>query len=209
MTIDKLGLYNSALRLMGERKLASLAEVQESRRVLDGIWDEDVIKTCLEQGQWAWASRTIRMEPSNTVAPDFGFRYAFEKPDDWVRTVMISADEYFSEALNRFKDEAGYIWCDLDILYLSHVSDDVNYGRDFSLWTPSFQRYVTAYMAYEGSLRLTASHSIQDRLEQQMAKRLSDAQSKDAVTRPVQFPSRGSWVGARVGRDGRTSDRRR
>ena len=208
MTIDKLGVYNSALRIMGERKLASLTENRESRRVLDGVWDEDAVRYCLEQGQWQWASRSVKLEASESVSPDFGYTYAFEKPNDYIRTVNICTDEYFSNPLNRFVDESGYIFADIDIIYLRYVSDDVEYGRDFSLWTPSFQRYVSAYIAYEASLRLTNSHSIQDRLEQLVKRRLSDAQAKDGVNRPIMFPPRGTFINARHGRDYR-NDRRR
>ncbi len=209
MAIDKLGLYNGALRIMGERKIASLSENREPRRVLDGIWDEDAIKYCLEQGQWGWASRTVKLEASASVDPEFGYRYAFDKPTDYVRTVNLSTDENFSEPLNAFSDEAGYIFAHVDIIYLRYVSDDDDYGRNYELWPQSFTRYVMAYLAYEGSLRLTASHSIQERLEKQMKVRLSDAQSKDGVNRPTMFYPRGTFVTARHGMNARQTDRRR
>lgn len=209
MTIDKLGCYNSALRIMGERKLANLSENRESRRVLDGVWDEDAVRYCLEQGQWQWASRSIKLEASDSVAPEFGYAYAFERPDDYVRTVQIATDEYFSNSLNQFTDESGYFFADVNILYLKFVSDDPEYGRDFSLWTPTFQRFVCAYLAYEASLRLTNSHAIQDRLELLVKKRLSDAQAKDGVNRPTMFPPTGTFVNARHGRNNRYDYRRR
>lgn len=209
MAIDKLGLYNGALRIMGERKIATLSENREPRRVLDGIWDEDAVRYCLEQGQWQWASRTVKLEASTTVEPEFGYRWAFEKPEDYVRTVNISTDEYFNEPLNAFSDEAGYLFSNVDILYLRFVSDHDDYGRNYELWPISFQRYVMSYLAYEGSLRLTASHSIQDRLEKQMKVRQSDAQSKDGVNRPTMFYPRGSFITARHGINARQTDRRR
>ena len=39
---DKLTVYNETLGLLGERKLASLTEQREPRRVLDGFWDQTV-----------------------------------------------------------------------------------------------------------------------------------------------------------------------
>lgn len=208
MTIDKLGFYNAALRLLGERRLASLTENREPRRVLDGVWADDAIGACLEQGQWSWASRSIKMEATSSADTDFGYEYAFQKPDDYVRTISLCNDEYFSSTLNRFTDEGDYLYADSDTIYLRYVSDGVNYGRNYALMPQSFQRYVIAFMAYEASLRLTNSHAIQDRLEQQMRRRLSDAQAKDGVNRPVQFPPRGSWSRARQGNSSRMDGRR-
>lgn len=199
MAIDKLGLYNAALRLMGERRLANLSENREPRRVLDGVWADDAIGSCLEQGQWSWASRSLKMEATPSEVADFGYKYVFQKPDDYVRVITLCNDEYFSSSLNRFVDEGDYFYVDNDTIYLRYVSDGINYGRNYALWPQSFQRYVIAFMAYEASLRLTNSHAIQDRLELQMKRRLSDAQAKDGVNRPVQYPPRGSWLKARQG----------
>lgn len=199
MTIDKLGLYNGALRLMGERKLNSLTENREPRRVLDGVWADDAVGACLEQGQWSWASRSIRMEASPSQVSDFGYQYVYPHPDDYVRLINICRDEYFNDSLNRFSDEGENFFADDQIVYLKYVSNGADYGRNYALWTPSFQRYVIAFMASEASLRLTNSHAIQDRLQMEAKRRLSDAQAKDGVNRPIQYPPRGNWLKSRHG----------
>lgn len=208
MAITKLQLYNGALRLCGERK-TTLTEEREPRRLLDDVWDEDVIKRCLEQGQWQFATRTVKLEASTSVSPDFGYAYAFEKPDDWVRTTMLASDEYFYNSLTQTTMEAGYIFSDLDILYLAYVSDDASYGRDLSLWPMSFSKYVMAEMALEVSPRLTGVKVDMDKLERIRDKRLTDAQNTDGVNRPTRFPSRGAWNDSRHGRYTRFTDRRR
>lgn len=45
---SKLTVYNGALLVLGERKLASLSESTPSRRKLDTVWDDDGVKHCLE-----------------------------------------------------------------------------------------------------------------------------------------------------------------
>jgi hypothetical protein len=208
MAITKLQLYNGALRLCGERKV-TLTEEREPRRILDDIYDEDVIKRCLEQGQWQFATRTVKLEASTSVSPDFGYAYAFEKPSDWVRTTMLASDEYFHNVLTQMSMEAGYIFSDLDILYLAYVSDDASYGGDLSLWPLSFSKYVMAEMAYEAAPRLTGVKVDMEKLERLRDKRLVDAQNTDGVNRPTRFPSRGSWNNSRHGRYTRFTDRRR
>lgn len=200
MAIDKLKLYNSALRILGERSLANLTENREARRVLDGVWDEDPILYCLEQGQWQWASRTVKLSASNDVDPsEFGFQYAFELPEDYVRIVQMSYSETLEPPLNRFLEEGNFIFGDNDVLYLRYVSSSDQYGRDYSLWTPAFHRYVIAYIAHEASMRITSSAGLRRDVEEMVKRRLSDAQNKDGVNRPTMFMQRGTFSRARHG----------
>src|SRR3546814_6155120 len=95
MTATQLSLYNGALRLCGEAKLANLTEDREPRYVLDDVWDDGALRHCLQQGLWNFAMRTVEAEYSPSVEPSFGFRRAFDKPTDWVRTAAMASDEYF------------------------------------------------------------------------------------------------------------------
>src|SRR5258708_823139 len=120
---DKLSLYNGALtEFLGERKLANLTENREPRRVLDEIWDGGALRYCLEQGLWNFAMRTIQLTYSPSVEPDFGFRYAFDKPTDWVRTAALCVDEFFRCPLLQYNDEAGFWFADIDTIYVRYIS---------------------------------------------------------------------------------------
>lgn len=208
MTIDKLGLYQGALRMVGERKLSGLTENRKPRHDLDDVWAEDPIKACLEAGGWAFATRTAAMEADSGISPDFGYTYGFEKPSDWVRTVAISLDEYFNPPLTEYRDEGGYLWLDNEEVYFAWVSDDASYGRNYSLWPISFQNYVMAYMGKKILPGLTSSKTDIESLDNDMKKYLSQAQGKNALTRPTQRQPQGSWVSSRGGRpNGRRSDR--
>lgn len=149
MTTTKLSLYNSTLRKLGERKLASLAEDRLPRRLLDDIWDDGAVDYCLGQGEWTFATRTQLLNASTSIEPDFGFKYAFEKSSDWVETVAICTDEYFRTGLAQYSDEANIIYCDQDEIYVKFTSNDSAYGGDYSLWSKTFEEYVTTYMASE------------------------------------------------------------
>lgn len=208
MAWTKLKLYNGAVRICGERK-TTLAEEREPRRLLDDVWDDDIIKTCLEKGQWQFATRTAQLEKSSSVSPTFGYSYAFEKPSDYIRTVMLSADEFFSEPMTQFADETNYIFAEIDPIYFAYVSDDESYGRDLSLWPQSFGRYVQSELALEIAPRLKGTRTDVVAVEEERDRRLNDAQDKDGVNRPTRFPSRGAWNQARHGRYARHTDRRR
>lgn len=207
MTVTQLQLYNGALRLCKERSLATLSENREPRRLLDAVWADDAVKLWLEAGQWQFATKSVKIDYDTGVTPSFGYSRAFARPDDYVRTVAISANEYFDPVLTAYRDEAGYIYADLDEIYLAYVSDAADYGRDMSLWPPSFVRFAQADLAAEINPRLTGSTVSTKELMELREKRLSEAQGKDGVNRPTQFASQGSWVSARVGRA--RSDNRR
>src|ERR1700724_1414124 len=70
----QLFIYNEALGHLGERQLASLSEPREPRRVLDSYWS-DVVGFCLSQGLWKFAKRTILIDNSSSLTPQFGYNY--------------------------------------------------------------------------------------------------------------------------------------
>lgn len=201
----KLSLYNEALRICGERKLASLTEDREPRRLLDDVWDEGAIDYCLEQGQWNFAIRSAKLEYAPSIDPAFGYQYAFERPIDFVRLAAFCSDEYYNVPLTQFSEEGGFWFSDLDEIYIKYVSNDASYGTDYSLYPQTFVRYVAAYLASEIIDRLTQNNSLWDKTYRLMQKRLIDARSKDAMNEPTQFPPTGRWVSSRRG--GARSDR--
>lgn len=197
---SKLSVFNGALRELGERKLSSLAENREPRRVLDSIWDNDAIKTCLAAGLWNFAMRTSMIDYSPSVEPDFGYRRAFDKATDWIRTAAVCEDEYFKCPLLYYNDEAAYIYSDLDTIYVQYVSDGNDYGGDLSNWSPNFVRYVEAWLAARAAMPLTQSTARRDDMERLAEVWLTKAKSTDAMDEPTKFPPPGSWTRARRGR---------
>ena len=191
---DKLGLFNGALRLLGERKLASLVEAREPRRVLDDIWDEGAVKYCLSQGLWNFASRSGQYTYSPSYTPEFGLAFAFEKPEDWVRTSAVCSDEYFKVPLLNYSDEGGLWFADIDTLYIRYVSNDASFGGDLALWPLNFAKYVQSYLAFEAAPKISGSASKVADIEKAMRHRLTQARSSDAMDEPTKFPARSSWL---------------
>ncbi len=192
-----LSLYNGALRNCGERKLASLTEEREPRRLLDDIWDDGAVRYVLELGQWNFGVRTSQLTYSPSVSnPGFGYRYAFDRPTDLVRLIGISGDEYFSMPLTEYQPEGSYFWCDLDTIYLRYISDDDAYGADLSLWPQSFVKLFESYLARELGPRLK-NFSDMDRINAEFKVKLADAKAKDAMEGPSAKSPPGSWVSSR------------
>lgn len=192
---SQLNVYNDALRLVGERQLVSLTENREPRRLLDAVWD-GAVDYCLEQGQWNFAIRSQRLTYSPSVEPPFGYRRAFDKPDDYVRTVAITSDERFNNALLSYTDEAGFWFSDLDEIYLRYVSKDESFGKDTSLWPQTFRHFVAAYLATQIAPRLK-NDTDGDRLLRDYRMKKIDALTKDAMQEATKRVPSGSWVNSR------------
>jgi hypothetical protein len=196
--VDKLSLFNGALRVVGERKLASLTENRPSRYLLDSAWDDNAVDYVLEMGSWVFATRTMEYTYSPSIEPDFGFPYAFNIPDDHIRTVAICSDEFFQCPLLQRKEEAGYWFASLDKIYVRYVSNDAAYGNDYSLWPMTFVKFFQAYLALEIAPDLK-NFSDLERVKKVFKERLDDALSKDALADPTAFPPMGSWASSRLG----------
>lgn len=197
MTTSKLTIYNGANRLLGERK-TTLTEDRSARRYLDDAWDDGLVDGALEQGYWSFATRTIEITANASVTPDFGYQYAFDKPDDYIKLAAISADEYFSNTLHQYSDESSYWFSDYDVLYIKYISNDTAYGLDYSRWPRSFQKLVQAMLADDVKELVTGNDGKYDRIKKALKDAKVDARSKDAMNRPTSFAPAGSWVSARM-----------
>lgn len=207
----RLTLYNAALQLMTERKLTALDDPAEeqSQIELDTCWDGGAVDYCLEQALWNFATRSISLTYDPDVTTVFGLKYAFNKPSDWIRTSAISDDEFFNDPLMDYRDEGERWFSDSQTIYIKYVSNDSQFGADYSLWPQTFQKVVAAYLAMETCDRITQNRIKRADMEVKFARRLFDASSKDAFNQATQMPAAGSWVRSRGwnGRDQRRGNR--
>ena len=201
---SKLLVFNAALLLCGERKLASLTENREPRRLLDDVFDGGAVKTCLEAAFWNFGTRSLKIEFDPGVDPDFGFQRAFVKPSDWCRTAVVSASEYFRPPFkdDQFADEAGFWFADIDTLYVKMVSDGADYGGDLGNWTESFARYFEAYLASRVAWKITRDKKTVEAIQVELKRLLKGASAKDAQDSGTSVPPEGAWNRARRGRGG-------
>lgn len=195
---SKLTVYNGSLRLLGERRLASLTEDRPSKRYLDDAWDDGLVDSILEQGFWNFATRSIEATASTSIEPDFGYRYAFDKPDDYIRTAAICTDEYFRNPLHEYSDEAEYWFADHDVLYIQYISNDASYGNNMAVWPETFNKLAQATLADEVKELITGNENKYEIIKKALKDARVDARSKNAMNKPVKFSPSGSWVRARM-----------
>lgn len=199
----RLQVYNGALLLVGERRLAALTENREPRHLLDLVWQDGGVRYCLEQAQWKFAMRASMFTYDPAVDPSFGYRYAFTKPTDWVATSGVCSDERYNVPLLQYKDEVGYWFADLEDIYVRYVSDSTDYGSDLTRWTDTFREFVEAHFARKIVRKIPGGSDKVEDVERAERLALKLAKNKDAMADPPKFPPMSAWPGARVGRWGR------
>lgn len=193
MSYSRLQLYNDALLLCQERSLANLTENREPRYLLDQVWDNNGVQTCLEEANWYFAMRSVQLDPDPSVSPPFGYPYAYSKPTDWLLTDNVASDEFFRMPLTRYVDEAGYWYTDIAILYVRYVSNDAGYGQNMALWPQSFVEFAAAHFADKVVRKLSTSAELVKEIIDLRKKRLLIAKSKSARAEPTKFPAPGTW----------------
>lgn len=205
---SKLSVYNGINLVLGQRKLASLAEGRPSRRRLDTWWDEGGVRECLQEGLWNFAMRTVSLtySPSVAVAIDGGYLRAFDVPTDFVRIALLSDDPGFCNLRTDYVIEGDYIQANCDTIYLKYVSDDVQFGMDLAKWPAKFTEFVHQSGADKLCIATTNSPDRKEQCAKDRKKALNVARSLDAMDEsPKQIPA-GSWSRSRRGSGG-TKDR--
>lgn len=203
---DKLTLYNLALGHLGERKLASLNEQREPRRVLDDFWSS-VSNYCLERKIWNFMIRTVQTDSSSTLIPAFGFNFAFKIPPDWIRTVWVGTDPTMKQPLNNYKEETGYWYANVTPLFISYTSNDPLYGLNLGGWPASFEDYVGLRLAAQACYRITKKTDLltgEEGLLKREVKAYKVASANCSMNEAVGFAPVSSWVRSR--RWGRGAD---
>lgn len=198
---DKLTVYNLTAHHLGVRRFKSLSDPVEARRVIDDYWDTTVLR-CLEEAMWNFMLRTIQGDASTNVVPAFGWKYAFPKPVDFVRTTIVSSVETFVPPLTDYVDETNYWYANFTPLFVKYQSNDPQYGMDLGAWSANFTTYVSLQLAEDACLKATGST---DRLEGNfgISRRLRTARikakSNDAMDEgPREMPT-GTWARSRRG----------
>jgi hypothetical protein len=195
----QLGVYNKALRFLEERKLASLTENREPRRYLDDEWADAVIY-CLSQGYWKHSIRNVQMNAEVNQNPNFGFQFAFLKPDDWISTFQVADNEVYMPLLRRYDDQNNYWYSDITPIYVKYTSSDPRFGLNMALWTPNFVEYLAGYLAQLLCPRIKQAADKIDRIDKLVVRLRREGLAKDAMDLPPGKIPYGDWVMSRAPR---------
>lgn len=205
--VSKLNHWNAALLEIGQERLSDTGDPVVAARELTFVWSQ-VVAECLAAGSWNFATETIKAEADTGVTPEFGFTEVFAKPSDWVRTVGVSGDEFFSFPLLDYYDDVNFWSSNYSPIYVRYVSNDTGMGLEMSRWTANFDRFVDLELAERVCMKLTQSASMKEDIGKRRDKARKRALNFDAMQeQQPKFAPPSGWTTARWGRNGSGRDR--
>lgn len=203
MATTRLKIYNGALQACKVRQIASLSVNEEARRELDLVWNDNGVRYCLQRGQWTFARVAAKFNADTSITPQFGYRYGFAKPTDYVNTSAVCSDEFYNAPLTQYADEAGFWYADIDTIYVKYTSDGATFGGDLALWPEAFTEYVKMYFASKVCGKLSGDNAREAEIVKPrtglLAIALDIAKNSDMQGEPPRFPPMGRWTRARIG----------
>ncbi len=202
--VAKLELYNRALRHLKTVRLATLGELTASRRELDAVYDGS-LQYALELGGWKFATRTSSLTEPDAASTNFGLAYAYPKPSDFVRWVAICPDDLFTTEVEDWEEEAGYVYSNLNALYIKYVSNSTSYGLDLTAWPDNFVELVALIMAERACIPITSDVKLESDIAEKRRRAETRAKRFDAIKERTKFKPTGALVTSRFA--GRVSPR--
>lgn len=206
---SQLGLYNSALHKIKQRRIASLVATDPARYELDAEYN-DTVTWMLEQADWNFADKSVAINHSDDLSPLYGFSYAFEVPDDFLRLTGISANGIMQPPLlagefkyERVASDASSVmtwFANCDPLYVSYISSDALWGFNLGGWTASFADACAYELGWRIAPQVT-NWSATEKADYRTDKRraLFRASNKDARNQAAQTVPVGQMLRSRVG----------
>tara|TARA_R100000951_G_scaffold106876_1_gene101774 strand:+ start:5869 stop:7677 length:1809 start_codon:yes stop_codon:yes gene_type:complete len=153
MAATKLGVYNNALTLLGERKLAGIYEARTPRYTLDEVWNLGAVDYCLELAKPRFAHKTSALT-SPATSSEHALDSVYTLPTDYKTIVGVYSDDELTEPIDRYLIEGRTIATNVaTTIYLRYISN----SPALSQWTPAFTQMVAAFLAKETASKLNAS----------------------------------------------------
>lgn len=186
-------IYNDALSIIGMEPLATNDNQTDRKVKLDRVLDARLVESLLEDISWQYAITSDKVEYNSSIEPEWGYKYAFDKPSNLLRLEGIYTDEYFTNPLVHYHDEDSLILCDLQTIYVQYVSD--SFITNPSAWPAFFSRLVAARMAKDAAGSISGADV--RRADEEYTRRMYNATTNDSVQSPPRVIREGNWVKAR------------
>lgn len=187
----KLSVFNEALRLLGQPLMSNPDSTGEDGRQMRDAY-VGAVNWCFEQGSWNFA--IVRQQLARDAAvPSWGYKYYYQLPPDYRRTVEISETGYPGSALLAFEVEDGKIATNAEMVYLKYISSEL-LTLTPGEWSQSFSDYVSAVLALRTCPKLNAN--AMNEVNAAVKSYRLIALANDAIQSPPQRRQPGAFVQA-------------
>jgi hypothetical protein len=202
MPLADVDIANRALLAVGASRISSLNDDSEAALSIAGYisaWRAFFIGS---QGSanWSWAKARASL-PALSAAPEWGFKYAYQLPSDFVTLISIGDYGPYPNISNvRGRDdgewsvEGDQILCNYAApLKIRYLRDEPDYSRWGANCTEAFSLYIASQICE----RLTQSNSKKQLIIADYRQALIAAAMDDSKQNPPQDIPDNSWVTSR------------
>lgn len=191
---DIATICNAALQLVKNSKsITSLEQGTKEANACAVIYGE-LRDALLEMHNWKFASKRVKLG-QNATAPTFGWTYAYERPNDFIRVVTVHRGSAGTDSVP-YSIEGTAIYSDAADLYLHYVYR----VTDPNAMSATFRTALSKLLASRLAVALVQSPTLSEKMyEQFLTQDLPTAKSVDSIQNYTdQFPE-SDWVSVRYG----------
>ena len=134
---SRVDICNEALSLIGSESITSFEEKTSTARRMKRLYDTSR-KALLRLHSFNFATKRIRLSPL-TQKPIFGYEYQYQLPNDLIRLISVSSEDYVVE-MDRLLTNSKSI-------ELVYVFDNINEQTYDSLFTECLILYLASKIA--------------------------------------------------------------
>ncbi|WP_180044462.1 MULTISPECIES: hypothetical protein [unclassified Acinetobacter] len=170
----KIDICNQALSLIGADSITSFDDKTSIAKRMKGMYDTSR-KALLRLHPFNFATKRIKLSPL-TQKPDFGYEYQYQLPNDLIRIISASTEDYVLETDKLLTDS--------EKLELIYVFDNTNEETFDSL----FIECLILYLASKAAKPITGSQGAGESFYiqcQDLIKQLKAVQAQEVLS--IQF----------------------
>lgn len=201
MALTKTQVINNGLALIKANLIADPSEASESARNANRIY-EQTVQSELEAHAWYFAKVQASL-PAALIPPVYKFSFAYPVPSDFLRLVELEDKWVFSDI--RLPDTAPdplYEMQGRSILTGLSAPLNITYIADVTastqLWAASFSDVVSAALACDLAMPLTAASGMVELAQKEYEKAVRAAKHANAIQMPPQLMADSSWMSVRA-----------
>jgi hypothetical protein len=172
MTATRVSICNAALRMLGERVIASFDEDTELAEHCRDIYDQ-TRRSILRDHPWSCARKRTILSPISTH-PSFGYTHAFPLPKDFIRLVDPN--------LSCYEVEGRHILANTNQVKLVYIFDNDNEDT----WDSMLAEAMSLKLAARMCKPITGSDATAQTAEIEYQKLKKSARAVNAQERPSQ-----------------------
>jgi len=188
---SEVGILNAALTKIGSKQSVTSFTQGSPAANFGAARYADLRDDLLRDHNWNFAIRRVKLARL-AAAPTFGYSYAYELPDKWLKILngwdneaCVGHLDYLVED-NKLLCNSEEVW----IKYITQVTDPNAMPADF-------RECLALKLAVEAAITIAGSSSLSALMEDRFSRKVLKATSNDAFdTRPSRLPV-GSWHASR------------